>query len=63
MHPIFTLIANKFIDKYGYATCIKIATFFVIIGSGLRCLININYYYTIAGMAVFGIARPFVINS
>ena len=63
MHPIFTLFANRFIDKYGFSSSLKLATFFVIIGAWTRCFINYSYVYAIIGMVFLGIARPFVINS
>ena len=63
MHPIFTLFANRIIDKYGFATSLRIATIFIIAGAWIRCFINYSYYYAIIGMVLLGIARPFVINS
>ena len=40
MNPLFTLVANKIIDKHGSAYSLKIASFFILVGSIMRCFIN-----------------------
>lgn len=62
MHPIFTFPASYVIDTYGTRVGITIGSFIALVGVGLRLLVNNSFGWVIAGQAIAGIGRPFILN-
>lgn len=47
--PIFTFLANGFIDKYGPSVSIKLGCLITMAGAWVRIFINYNFGWAIAG--------------
>jgi FLVCR family feline leukemia virus subgroup C receptor-related protein len=62
MHPIFTFPASYVIDTFGTRTGITVGATLVLIGAGMRGLVNYNFLFVIAGQIIAGIGRPFILN-
>jgi FLVCR family feline leukemia virus subgroup C receptor-related protein len=62
MYPIFTFPASYVIDTFGTKTGITIGATLVILGAGMRALINNHFSFVIAGQIIAGIGRPFILN-
>lgn len=57
--------ANFVVDKYGIRTGLWIAGICLMLGSWIRCLVNVNgehFWLSIVGAVLVGIANPFIIN-
>jgi FLVCR family feline leukemia virus subgroup C receptor-related protein len=63
VHVPISFPANYVVDKYGTKIGNTIACLFSILGSWLKCLINVNFNYAILGQLCVGIANPFILNA
>ena len=63
MHPFMTFPANSILDKFGIRRGVVYGVFLATLGVWLRVLINWHFYFVFLGMAIAGIARPFIINA
>jgi hypothetical protein len=62
MQPFFSFPANYVIDNYGIKESLYCGDFFILLGCGLRCLVNYNFIYFIIGQTLIGMGVPFVVN-
>ena len=62
MHPIFTFPASYVIDKNGTRISIIIGSLLILVGAGIRLLINHNFAFVLLGQVIAGTERPFIIN-
>lgn len=60
--PPTMLPVNYISDKYGIRIGTMIGGFMIIVGTALKCLININYYFTVVGSLLCGIGNSFICN-
>lgn len=60
--PPTMLPVNYISDRYGIRIGTMIGGFMIILGTGIKCLINTNYNYTIIGSIFGGIGNSFICN-
>lgn len=66
LHFPLSFPANYVVDKYGIKAGVIVAGIFLLIGSWIRCLVNVNggsFGFSIVGAICVGTANPFIINS
>lgn len=55
--------ANYLIDNYGIRIPVFIASITLLIGSWLRLLVNVDFYFVIAGQVIIAIGQPFMLSA
>ena len=55
--------ANYLIENKGIAIPIYIASIAMIAGAWLRMLVNVNFYFVIAGQAIMAFGQPFMMTA
>ena len=60
---IFNFVANWMIDEKGIRKSIVIAGIMTALGCGIRCFVNISFYFFLIGEVLCAIAQPLIINS
>ena len=63
---IYTFVnfpSNWVIDVRGIKKGIVVGAVVTSLGAAIRCLITYNFFFTIAGQILCGIAQPFILNA
>jgi fucose permease len=63
MQPLVTFPASYILDQVGLKAGMNIGCIFMVIGYGLRLLINVQFWIFILGTYITGLGFVFVLNS
>ena len=62
-HPLFTMLANWVVESLGLKIGLNIGSTLVIVGLGLRILVNYSFWWMILGSVVCSAGNVFVLNT
>jgi MFS transporter, FLVCR family, feline leukemia virus subgroup C receptor-related protein len=63
MHPLLTFVVSVIIRKYGVAKNNFLGGILLILGAGIRVLVNKWFYVLIIGSVFAGAGRPIILNA
>jgi MFS family permease len=63
MHPLVLFPANYILDQVGLKFGLNLACAFMILGYGLKLLINVHFWIFVVGTFVTGLGFIFLLNS